>query len=450
MKGICKAVNNINELVEIIKELGQNADFESICVIYQRKHKIFLSQNHKIVIEKLLNNNYKIIEKDRTTGVYKIVKKEAEAKNNEDAEWLLPANPYVYDYISSFRANGYVEWRQNKILYSVGDIIYIYASKDTHRINVVAKVVKTNISKEDREINDDEYWCYPNKNDYSGKYFKIILINYLDDERLSYDMLKENGLNAAPQGPQRVKGKLLEYIHSIINVSNEKHVNYYGFDFESVQCKKSLEAVKTIINEFKEKYPLESIKDLSLDEFIFSPKGKGNDQSFCRMLRYDLQCACSMGNAWPTTFEIYKNGDGVVKLSPTFEKEFGTNYDGAFKEIKQRIALFLEAAKNKETEAMNSVKLNAQFKCKLAAVYFDDIYYPGAVREYLKQSCVRLGISFDENNIFNNMLEIVNWKNKHDEIKNIDNHTLMNYTDYLIRSDLSMSNVTIENNPYKR
>lgn len=218
---------------------------------------------------------------------------------------------------------------------------------------------------------------------------------------------------------------------------------FFGFDFE--QHKQQYGSAYQLINNFIKKYPINKINDLTIEEYDVSQDG-----SFCRMLRYDLQPVCSMGNAWPTTFELFKNKNGIMCLSKTYENIYGDDYDGAFKAIKKNIVLFLDAASKKDTKTMNNIKLNAAFKYKLAAVYFNDIYYPGAVREYFKQSCNRLGVYFDEENMFNNMIELSNWKNKYEETKNISNHSLMGYADYLIRENLSMSDVKIDNNPYKR
>ena len=239
------------------------------------------------------------------------------------------------------------------------------------------------------------------------------------------------------------------------NLANNKVTNlsssdFFGFDFSSNQAKEYSKNVRDVINNFKNKYPIEKIESISLNDYMLAPKGKGNDSSFCAMLRYDSQPICSMGNAFPTTFEIYKNSDGNIVLSPTYKKEFNDNYNKAFITLKKRIKEFLVAAGNKDTEQMNKIKINQSFKQKMAVVYFNDLYFPGAVKEYIKQSCIRFGLDFDENNVFNSMIELSKWKNSFPQISNIENCVLMSYADYLIRNDLSMSDVAIENNPYKR
>ena len=39
--------------------------------------------------------------------------------------WIISANPKIYDHLSSFEHFGYIDWKQGKIKYKVGDIIYI-------------------------------------------------------------------------------------------------------------------------------------------------------------------------------------------------------------------------------------------------------------------------------------------------------------------------------------
>lgn len=44
-------------------------------------------------------------------------------------KWLVPSNPNVYDAEASFKKNGFIDWRQNKNKYEVGDIVYLYCSQ---------------------------------------------------------------------------------------------------------------------------------------------------------------------------------------------------------------------------------------------------------------------------------------------------------------------------------
>ena len=156
-----------------------------------------------------------------------------------------------------------------------------------------------------------------------------------------------------------------------------------------------------------------------------------------------------MGNAFPATFEIYKDKNGRLKMSKSFQKLFGTDFDGAFKEVKARIVKFLDAAEKRNTTLMNAIKLNTAFKMKLASVYYPNIYFPTATKEYTRQACLRLGVIYDEDNLFNSMLYLSEWKDRFDETKGFIPAEIMWYANYLIRNDFSMTSIPIGNNPYK-
>ena len=157
-----------------------------------------------------------------------------------------------------------------------------------------------------------------------------------------------------------------------------------------------------------------------------------------------------MGNAFPAAFDIYKDKEGNIKMSPSLKKEFGDNYSWAFSNIKARIITFLEAARKKDTVTMNEIKLNTQFKQKLAAIYYCDTYFPTATKEYTRQACLRLGVIYDEENMFNSMLYLVDWRDRYSETKDFTPAEIMWFAEYLIRNDLSMTSEQIGENPYKK
>lgn len=232
------------------------------------------------------------------------------------------------------------------------------------------------------------------------------------------------------------------------NRSDNKSDNqFFGYDFNEGKVRKiySKKSIKEIIDMF----PKERISDMTIDEYCISPTGTGNDNSFCHLLRYQ-KYICSMGNAFPATFEIYKDKNGVLKMSKSFQNLFEDDFAGAFKEVKARIIKFLNAAGKRNTNLMNSIKLNTAFKMKLASVYYPDVYFPVATKEYLRQACYRLGVIYDEGNLFNSMIYLVEWKDRFDETKEFIPAEIMWYVNYLIRNDYSMTDISIGGNPYKR
>ena len=59
---------------------------------------------------------------------------------------------------------------------------------------------------------------YDNDNNENNKkeFIRLKLLKYVDNENLSLENLKDNGLKTAPQGPLRVASELLEYIEKYI------------------------------------------------------------------------------------------------------------------------------------------------------------------------------------------------------------------------------------------
>jgi len=138
--------------------------------------------------------------------------------------WLISANGKMYDHASSFAHYGSIDWRQGNVKYSVGDIVYIYCTNPIKKIRYKCKV--TELNKKSSDIRDDrEYWLIQEEYEKAleGKFFNLQLIEEVDSEKLSLPNLKENGLNAAPQGPIKLKDSLEIYISSILKTADDDY-----------------------------------------------------------------------------------------------------------------------------------------------------------------------------------------------------------------------------------
>lgn len=137
--------------------------------------------------------------------------------------WLISANSKMYDHASSFAHHGSVDWRQGNINYAVGDTVYIYCTSPIQRIRYKCKV--TNINMDFSKIRDDkEYWLDDSEYEksLSGNFFNLQLVEEADSEKLSLQLLLENGLNGAPQGPIKLKEDLEAYISSVFVTVNDE------------------------------------------------------------------------------------------------------------------------------------------------------------------------------------------------------------------------------------
>lgn len=131
--------------------------------------------------------------------------------------WVIPANKKFYDVDGAFSEFGFVDWRQ-KAKYNVGDILYIYCTAPIKRI--VYKTIVEKINIEPNEIvNDEKYWV-DNENYLASENYvftRLRLIEKLHSDLLSLDNLKKHGLKGAPQGPQKIRENLSEYLESCFN-----------------------------------------------------------------------------------------------------------------------------------------------------------------------------------------------------------------------------------------
>lgn len=190
-----------------------------------------------------------------------------------------------------------------------------------------------------------------------------------------------------------------------------------------------------IRKQFVNDYPVSKIQSLSLGEYLISKEGEGNDRSFCRRLRYDLQCLSSMGNVRFNIFGVYTNPNGNIALSPTYKKLFGDDISSAFKYIKKEIFRLLKAAEEENYEIIDSIKLNSSFKYKLITVYYPDLYIPVVTNNVLKEYCdhVCLYMDPDKPMIIRN-IALRDYKDSNPEMKGWPNGKIMGFCDWLWRA----------------
>jgi len=119
--------------------------------------------------------------------------------------WIMSANPAVYDHESAFRERGYIDWKQTRN-FAVGDIVYIYCTKPLGRIRF--KTVVSEVNK--YGFTADCYWrTAPPENTSSMKCMRLKYLNESNSDELSFTALKGKGMNYPPQSPCRVNGDLL-------------------------------------------------------------------------------------------------------------------------------------------------------------------------------------------------------------------------------------------------
>ena len=147
-------------------------------------------------------------------------------------KWIIPANPNVYDAEASFEKNGFIDWTQNNYKYEIGDIVYLYCSQTIRKVMFKAIVEKVNILPSEVTL-DEEFWIDLDAYNEAKErtYFRIRLLDKVDKEELSLDNLKQNGLKAAPQGPQKVNDELAQYMDKYFKVDSDSYnTNLFEFN----------------------------------------------------------------------------------------------------------------------------------------------------------------------------------------------------------------------------
>lgn len=133
-------------------------------------------------------------------------------------DWMISANGSIYDHASAFAKWGYIDWRQGNRKYNIGDTVYIYCTRPLKRVMYKTEVIKTHLTK-DQIQNDYEFWYHKDEytNSLDGYFARLKLIEQVNRNELSLEILKENGLTSAPQGPIKVPSNLKIYIDQYMN-----------------------------------------------------------------------------------------------------------------------------------------------------------------------------------------------------------------------------------------
>lgn len=192
----------------------------------------------------------------------------------------------------------------------------------------------------------------------------------------------------------------------------------------------------TLRNTFVEDYPIQSLNSILLEDYVLAKEGYGNEKSFCRRIRYELEPVAHMGNVWPDVFGIYLKNGTQLTLSKTLQNKFGDDFDAAFSYIKEEMVLMLLAVENDDYQAIENCGLNRSLKYKLLIIYYPEKFVPVCTQSTLDEYCIRIDMSFDnkEEMAYRNM-RLVQWKNTNERINTWDNFTLMRFCDWLWRSN---------------
>lgn len=196
---------------------------------------------------------------------------------------------------------------------------------------------------------------------------------------------------------------------------------------------------------FLSKYPIEKIPNLTIEQYIIE-----NDNSFSHWLRYKLHNVVSMGNTRPATFGVYttKETGSQIRLSPSYEKDFGSDYKKAFNSLKKEIVYFLEDIKQKNYDNYEKYKrMNRSLRDMLMVVYFSDRFVPVCTEATIEACLKSVSIPFEKKKsmIYKN-LDLVEWKNTVLELADWSNPMVLNFCLWLNGKNIETNREKLDSN----
>ncbi|MCF0105976.1 MAG: EVE domain-containing protein [Holdemanella sp.] len=131
--------------------------------------------------------------------------------------WILSVSPNIYDHVSSFNKNGFIDWRQHNN-FEIGDMVMIYSSSPKKRIIACAQIIKTDMPKEEK-IDDRKFWYKESdylENESKNRFVRLKLRYFVNNDKLTFSLLKQNGMKNAPQCAMIINDTLHDYIYTTL------------------------------------------------------------------------------------------------------------------------------------------------------------------------------------------------------------------------------------------
>lgn len=143
-------------------------------------------------------------------------------------EWIISCNIKDYDVIGAFEKLNTLNWKQSTNI-NVGDIVYIYVSKPLSAIKFKTIVTATELTS--MRTDDSEFVIDGSNYKNHGRYIELELIETFDDDLLTFEELKNNGLKSI-QGPSKVTDDLNKFIFTKTH-ADQKHNYFFVFQNKS-------------------------------------------------------------------------------------------------------------------------------------------------------------------------------------------------------------------------
>ena len=190
-----------------INTLNYSTELERVLKIKPSYHDKFdMKYVFKVTYEELMTG---------VTGVFT----NKPIENHWQNKWIRTANMAKYDVVSAFNDLNEIDWTKSKFDIKKGDLVYIYVGKPFSRIMYKTVCIKDDISADEVNNNDLQYWKIEYEQDLLKTYVRLQLIEKYDDDRLSLNAMQERKIiKGSIQGAYKSDNypELFQYIEETI------------------------------------------------------------------------------------------------------------------------------------------------------------------------------------------------------------------------------------------
>lgn len=151
------------------------------------------------------------------------------------------------------------------------------------------------------------------------------------------------------------------------NSELREEIRDFGVFNRTVEEKARNDNKKRLREEFKEKFPINSLSKLTKETYSLG----GGKNTFCYWVAYKTEKLGNISaiNANKFGLGYYKNKGGYRTI-----KKYGDDPETAISEIKENLVKLIHYAEKKDLTAIHEVELSPTFKGKIIYLYFPDVY----------------------------------------------------------------------------
>jgi len=197
-----------------------------------------------------------------------------------------------------------------------------------------------------------------------------------------------------------------------------------------------IEIAREILNEFLERWDLESVKKMKLEEYV----SVGNPDTFCQWIETRTKSLGGINGITSIKFGIFKRADSKKKLKTcvndnqySWQYYYGSDIGGkfeAYKQVRKEVVETIEYALVGNFEAIDNLHLTSLFKWKIAYLYSNERLIPIFKKEVLAKIAKAFGLNVDRKTTISAIQKLmISKKPPHLNIYEYSNFLYQTYSD---------------------